>query len=215
MLLSNTTECVVKDPGLRKKPKMDRNPTDTQVRKRIDSGLLERIREQQDQRALAQLFEYYAPRLKSWLMGRGLSEAPAEDLIQDVMITVWTRADRFDPSKAAFSTWLFRVTRNRWIDRTRKHGRMLPTDPEHMRTLADEMQPSIESQFIVSEAEDDIRERLATLPAKQRNLVEMAFMQHKTHVEISDQTGIPLGTVKTRIRTALKTLKMELEDNEA
>jgi len=103
-----------------------------------DAIWLADIAAKQDAKALSDLFEVYGPKLKGWLMARGVGSGTAEDIIQDVMIKVWTRAELFDPSKASFATWVYRMTRNRWIDHKRKHGRMDVRDPELMKIIADD-----------------------------------------------------------------------------
>jgi RNA polymerase sigma-70 factor (ECF subfamily) len=95
-----------------------------------DAAWMERIKTGKDAQALSDLFEVYRPKLKGWLMARGVGSGTAEDIVQDVMIKVWTRAVLFDPEKASFATWVYRLTRNKWIDHQRKHGRMDVRDPE-------------------------------------------------------------------------------------
>ena len=95
-----------------------------------DAGLMARVRATGDRAAFGELARHYGPRLKAWLMKRGEGAETAEDVVQDVLIAAWRKAALFDPEKASFSTWLFRLTRNRWIDHKRKHGRMRPTAPD-------------------------------------------------------------------------------------
>jgi RNA polymerase sigma-70 factor (ECF subfamily) len=178
-----------------------------------DAIWLHDIAERQDAKALSDLFEIYGPKLKGWLMARGVGNGTAEDIVQDVMIKVWTGAHMFDPAKASFATWVYRMTRNRWIDHQRKHGRMDIRDPELMKIIADDEVPSAEMNFMAQQDSDMLREQIARLSASQQEAIRMAFMEFKTHKEISAETGVPLGTVKTRIRSAIQALKGNMARN--
>jgi len=175
-----------------------------------DAQWLSSIANNQDARALSDLFEIYGPKLKGWLMARGVGNGTAEDIVQDVMIKVWTKATSFDPVKASFATWVYRMTRNRWIDHQRKHGRMDVRDPELMKIIADDEIPSAEINFMAQQNSDILREQIARLTEAQQMAIRMAFMEYKTHKEISAETGLPLGTVKTRIRSAIQALKANM-----
>jgi len=177
-----------------------------------DALWLAAISERQDARALTELFGVYGPKLKGWLMARGVGSSTAEDIVQDVMIKVWTRASQFDPLKASFATWVYRMTRNVWIDHKRKHGRMDVRDPELMKIIADDTVLSAEADFIVTEEAEALRETMKSLSDVQRQALQMAYMEYKTHQEIADQTGIPLGTVKTRVRGAISALRNKIKD---
>ena len=175
-----------------------------------DAAWLHKIANEKDARALSDLFEVYGPKLKGWLMARGVGNGTAEDIVQDVMIKVWTRAELFDPQKASFATWVYRLTRNKWIDHKRKHGRMDVRDPELMKTIADDEVPSAEQDFMTRQGTDVLREHVARLTEAQQMAIRMAFIEFKTHKQISAETGLPLGTVKTRIRSAINALKSSM-----
>lgn len=178
-----------------------------------DAIWLHDIAERQDAKALSDLFEIYGPKLKGWLMARGVGNGTAEDIVQDVMIKVWTGAHMFDPAKASFATWVYRMTRNRWIDHQRKHGRMDVRDPELMKIIADDEVPSAEVNFMAQQDSDMLREQIARLSVPQQTAIRMAFMEFKTHKEIAAEIGVPLGTVKTRIRSAIQALKSNMARN--
>lgn len=175
-----------------------------------DALWLDRIANHQDERALSDLFEVYNPKLKGWLMARGVGNGTAEDIVQDVMIKVWTRAVLFDPQKASFATWVYRLTRNKWIDHKRKHGRVDVRDPELMKVIADEEIPSAEDDFMMQQNSEILHAHISRLSEVQKMAIRMAFLEFKTHKEISAETGLPIGTVKTRIRAAIKALKASL-----
>ena len=175
-----------------------------------DAIWLDDIAKKRDARALSDLFEIYGPKLKGWLVARSVGNGTAEDIVQDVMIKVWTRAEMFDPDKASFATWVYRMTRNKWIDHQRKHGRVDVRDPELMKVIADDEVPSAEASYITQQSTDILREQIALLTDAQQMAIRMAFLEFKTHKEISAETGLPLGTVKTRIRSAIQALKVNM-----
>lgn len=175
-----------------------------------DAAWLDSIANRQDARALSDLFEIYGPKLKGWLMARGVGNGTAEDIVQDVMIKVWTGAHMFDPAKASFATWVYRMTRNKWIDHQRKHGRMDVRDPELMKVIADDEVPSAEEHFMTQQSTEILREHISRLTDAQQMAIRMAFIEFKTHKQISAETGLPLGTVKTRIRSAINALKSSM-----
>jgi RNA polymerase sigma-70 factor (ECF subfamily) len=175
-----------------------------------DAAWMERIKTGKDAQALSDLFEVYRPKLKGWLMARGVGSGTAEDIVQDVMIKVWTRAVLFDPEKASFATWVYRLTRNKWIDHQRKHGRMDVRDPELMKVIADDEVPSAEQDFMTQQSTEILREHIGRLTEAQQMAIRMAFLEFKTHKQISAETGLPLGTVKTRIRSAINALKANM-----
>jgi RNA polymerase sigma-70 factor (ECF subfamily) len=179
-----------------------------------DALWLSAIADDRDAKALTALFDVYSPKLKGWLMARGAGAATAEDVVQDVMLKVWTGAKMFDPTKASFATWVYRMTRNRWIDHQRKHGRMDVRDPELMKTIADDEVPSAEVGFMEQEETSWLAEEIELLTESQQQAIRMAYMQFMTHKEIAEATGLPLGTVKTRIRSAMQALKSNMRARE-
>ncbi|MEZ6011538.1 MAG: sigma-70 family RNA polymerase sigma factor [Hyphomonas sp.] len=176
----------------------------------LDSELMSRVTHSADREAFNQLAMHYAPRLKAWLMHRGEGDATAEDIVQDVMVSVWQKAASFDRSKATFSTWVYRLTRNRWIDHKRKHDRVQPVAPEDMALLADDIVASPHEEFEQSESAIAVREAMATLPPEQKQMLYLAFFEGLSHSAIAARTGIPIGTVKSRIRAPLAKLRGSL-----
>ncbi|MEL7129828.1 MAG: sigma-70 family RNA polymerase sigma factor [Pseudomonadota bacterium] len=177
---------------------------------RFFANCLKRIAQDKSRDDFRVLFEYYAPRLKSFLIGKGADAAAAEELTQDVMATVWAKAGQFDPSQASVSTWVFRIARNRQIDALRRANRpdldpndpiFRPADPDHPDTMV-----------IRAEAEAQIRIEIAKLPAEQKELLRASFYDGLPHAEIARTFSLPLGTVKSRIRLAFNKLRNSLED---
>ncbi len=168
---------------------------------------IEAVRDRQDQRAFAELFAHFAPRVKSFLMKSGSSPELAEECVQEVMTTLWNKAALFDPGKASVSTWIFTIARNRRIDMIRKLRRPEPEDlPWGPETEADQSEA-----MILQEETERLGRALAELPEKQRALIERAYFGDLSHSEIAEQTGLPLGTIKSRIRLALDRLRHSMK----
>lgn len=164
---------------------------------------IEAIRDRQDQQAFARLFHHFAPRVKAFLMKSGASPELAEECTQETMTTLWRKAHMFDGSKASVSTWIFTIARNRRIDVLRKQRRPEPEDlpwgPEETPNQADVL--------VLNEETEKLGRALAALPEKQRRLIERAYFGDLSHSEIAAETGLPLGTIKSRIRLALDRLR--------
>lgn len=173
--------------------------------------LLRRVAESRDMQAFAALFRFYAPRLKSFLVKQGFSDIESEDLIQETMLNLWRKADSFDATKAGVSTWIFTIARNCGIDRRRRMARVSPVPVEEEAEEADP-DPSAEQQLIVRENEAAVRDALARLPAEQAAVIRMSFFGDNPQAEIASTLGIPLGTVKSRVRLALQRLRQMMED---
>ncbi|WP_370739371.1 sigma-70 family RNA polymerase sigma factor [Flavimaricola marinus] len=161
------------------------------------------IRDHKDQRAFARLFEHFAPRLKSFLMKSGSTAEFAEECTQEVMATLWRKAHMFDGSKASVSTWIYTIARNRKIDMIRKQRRPEPED----LPWGPENEPDQDDVIVLAEETEQLGRALAALPEKQRKLIERAYFGELSHSEIAEETGLPLGTIKSRIRLALERLR--------
>lgn len=180
-------------------------------RSAIDAALMSRIVNGADRSALAELAEHYAPRLKSFLMYRGEQAQTAEDIVQDVIILVWTKSGQFNAERGSFSSWVYRMTRNKWIDHKRKHDRQQPTAPDILAVLSDDIVEAADVDFERTEASIAVRKHMAELPTEQKQMLQLAFFEGLTHNQISERTGLALGTVKSRIRASLKKLRGGLE----
>ena len=163
------------------------------------------VAEKQDTSAFSELFVYYEPRIKSYLMAKGASASSAEDLSQEAMASVWRKADRYDSSKAAASTWIFTVARNLRIDALRKENR--PSfDPEDPAFIP-EPETAPDTALSLSENQALIKEAIADLSSEQAEVIRLAFYQDKSHGEIAEELSLPLGTVKSRLRLAMSKLR--------
>lgn len=177
-----------------------------------DAALVRRIADGRDRAALDILARHYGPRLKSWLMQRGEQDHTAEDVVQDVMVAVWMKATQFDPDRGGFSTWVYRLTRNRWIDLKRKASRAQPTEFGVIARLADRAAPGADAQYDRLEATRAVHQELALLPPEQKHILHLAFFEGLSHSQIAQRTGLPLGTVKSRIRAPLKKMQEALKE---
>lgn len=169
------------------------------------TALLLAVRDRRDKQAFAGLFDYFAPRLKSMLIRGGLTDGSAEDVVQDVLLTVWHKAAQFDPNRAEAAGWIYRIARNRQIDIIRR--RYIP--------MPDELEPPTNdaAQIVALGQEADLlRAALARLSPEQQEALAQAYMEDLPQSEISHRTGLPLGTVKSRIRLGLERLRHELRD---
>ncbi|OYU41487.1 MAG: RNA polymerase subunit sigma [Pseudorhodobacter sp. PARRP1] len=164
------------------------------------------VRDRQDKAAFAALFQHFAPRVKGFLMKSGTDAALAEDCAQDVMTVLWNKAALFDPARASVATWVFTIARNRRIDVARKARRPEPEaldwGPDSEPDQADIYEAGQETARLVA--------AMADLPDKQRVLIQRAFYGDLSHSEIAAETGLPLGTIKSRIRLALDRLRQSM-----
>jgi RNA polymerase sigma-70 factor (ECF subfamily) len=170
------------------------------------AALMLRVRNAQDRGAFAEIFQHFAPRVKGFLMKSGSDAALAEELAQDVMATVWHKSAQFDPARASLATWIFTIARNRRVDHFRRSRRPEPEDldwgPDYDPDAAEIYQAAEESRRLSA--------ALTTLPEPQRALIERAYFGDLSHSEIAAQTGLPLGTIKSRIRLALERLRQNM-----
>ncbi len=174
------------------------------------AAMIQAIAQGHDRAAFDDLFRYFAPRVKAWMLRTGCNTAAAEDIAQEAMLNVWRKARLFDPSRSTTATWIFTIARNLRIDairRERHPSTLLQDSPE-------ETDPADLPDRILDHARRDsrIRAALSQLPAGQQALIRQAFFEDKSHTAIEKELGIPLGTVKSRLRLAIARLRTNLED---
>lgn len=157
------------------------------------------------------LFDFYAPRLKSFFLKVGTSEEIAEELIQETFVQIWRKAQTYDPSKAAVSTWIFTIARNRRIDRFRSEKSYIFEDDSYLDTHLI-MEESQSQAVFESEIGPKMHKAIALLPSNQSEIIKMSFFQDLSHGEIAECLSLPLGTVKSRIRLAFKQLRSILAE---
>ena len=167
------------------------------------AALILRVRDTQDRAAFGMLFEHFAPRIKGYLMKSGTDATQAEECAQDVMATLWRKAAQFDPARASAATWIFTIARNRRIDMIRRQNRPEPEDlpwgPEPEPDQADLLALQQETAYLNA--------ALKALPEAQRDLIEKVYFGDMTQSEVSRLTGLPMGTIKSRLRLALDRLR--------
>ena len=167
------------------------------------TGEMAAVRDSRDRAAFAALFAHFAPRVKAFLMKGGAGAAVAEDCAQEVLATVWTKAHLFDASRAGVATWIFTIARNKRIDAIRRERRpepeALPWGPEPETPQADALALAQDTERLAA--------AIAALPEAQRDLIRRAYFGDLSHSEIAAETGLPLGTIKSRIRLALDRLR--------
>ncbi len=173
------------------------------------SRLARQVAVARDREAFVRLFDHFAPRINGYLQRLGMEASLAEDLAQEVMAVLWHKAHLFDPAKSSLATWLFRIARNRRIDGLRRDRtrRFDTADP----VLQPEESPAADAGIDARHRDARIREAMAGLPDEQLELVRYAFFIGLSHSQIAERTGLPLGTVKSRIRLAFARLRKALE----
>jgi len=189
---------------------IDPEPVSVHTQSLEMNNLMSRIASREDRDAFEQLFLFFAPRLKGYLMKIGTSSEIAEDLAQEALVKVWRKAKQFDEKKASASTWIFTIARNLRIDAARRSARpqfeadYLLSNPEP-EILADE---KIER----TQRDEKIKAAIATLPPNQLQVIELHFIEDAAHSEISRRLDLPLGTVKSRLRLAFQKIRQEIGD---
>jgi RNA polymerase sigma-70 factor, ECF subfamily len=163
-----------------------------------------------DRQAFARLFAFYAPRLKTFLTRQGFGPGDCDDLIQDTMLAVWRKAGQFDADSGAVSTWIFTISRNLGIDRRRRQARRLKDDLTPASDI--DPAPSAEGELITREDDRRVRRALDQLPAEQAEVIVLSFFSQSPQTEIASLLGIPLGTVKSRVRLAMNRLRQLLDE---
>ncbi|HUK58193.1 MAG TPA: sigma-70 family RNA polymerase sigma factor [Stellaceae bacterium] len=162
-----------------------------------------------DTKAFMELFNYFAPRLKAYMKKLGTTDELAEELVQDVLFTVWRKSESYDPSKSAVSSWIFTIARNLRIDALRREQRRAfdPTEP----ALEPAPVPQPDARITFVDEQSRVRSVLEALPREQAAVVSLAFYEGKSHGEIACDLAIPLGTVKSRMRLAFQRLREALQ----
>jgi RNA polymerase sigma-70 factor (ECF subfamily) len=174
----------------------------------IMADLLQRIAERADPAAFRELYEAYGPRVKAYMMRRGADAGTAEDLAQETLLTVWRKAALYAGEKGSMTTWVFAIARNLRIDRLRRE---VPWQelPEGRMAQASE-DPLPDEAMAEKEQQERVQAALADLPPEQKEVVSLAYLEGLSHSEIAERLGVPLGTVKSRMRIAYQRIRQGL-----
>ena len=174
--------------------------------------LLLRVAALRDRNAFVALFNYFAPRVKSYLLKHGADETSAEEVVQNTFVTIWEKAASFNAQKSAASTWIFTIARNKRIDMLRRQKFIeYDSDSPDIENAA-EVPP--DEKYATDSDVENLQAALADLPEEQARLLHMAFFEDKSHQAISDETHLPLGTVKSRLRLGMEKLRHILSKKE-
>ncbi|GAA6185640.1 MULTISPECIES: sigma-70 family RNA polymerase sigma factor [Alteromonadaceae] len=190
-------------------------PTPKECAKEMSEHLVT-VAEMRCKRSFAEVFNYFAPRLRSYCLKQTGNEALAMELVQDTMSNVWQKAHLFNAEKGSPSTWIFTIARNLRFDMLRKQQNrkedicsddLWPVLCEH---TADVNEVSLEQQMTMQQ----INTMFESLPEKQKVVIEAIYIEGKSQQEVASQLDIPLGTVKSRTRLALQRLKELIKDDD-
>jgi RNA polymerase sigma-70 factor (ECF subfamily) len=181
----------------------------------VQSQLLQKIATG-DRAAFAELFDFYAPRLKTFMMRSGLNEPHAEEMAQEVMASIWRASGQFDAEKAAASTWIYAIAKNQrfnYLRRIVKRGKI----DEALKFQSATIEPDTEQYrpdkvLAVHDRDKQVRLAITQLPEDQRIVLRQSYFSDHAHGEIAKELDIPLGTVKSRLRLAMNKLRKILDE---
>ncbi len=183
------------------------NSPDRAAREHADQ--LARVAATKDRQAFAELFDHFAPRVKSFMMRKGATAEQAEDLVQETMIAVWSKAALYAPDRGSVATWIFTIARNLRIDRLRREKSNQFTDLDDYDAPSDD--PAQDETLRRIQEDGAVAKALAQIPAEQRELLILSYVEDMPQSEIAARLQIPLGTVKSRMRLAYRRMKKMLE----
>ncbi|HLW97273.1 MAG TPA: sigma-70 family RNA polymerase sigma factor [Candidatus Acidoferrales bacterium] len=178
-------------------------------RAETDWSLLERV-VRKEESALAALYDRYSGLVFAEAMRILRDNGAAEEILQDIFYQVWRTAEKFDPARGSLPGWLMVVTRNRAISRLRRSS---SRSDEELDQNAVSVSINLENAASQKQMIDRLKSVMSAMPDSQRQAIELAFFEGLTHSEIAAKTGEPLGTIKTRIRSALEVLRRSVTGN--
>jgi RNA polymerase sigma-70 factor (ECF subfamily) len=177
-----------------------------------DSALIERIMAGEED-ALSALYDRYAGMLYAMLVRILKDTSAAEEVLQDLFLQLWRGASRFDVSRGSLPAWLLVIGRNRALSRLRRRDRReVLEDPEEFSLDSVPSAGDLEDEAWRRQLMERLRGAMATLPPEQKEALELAYFEGMTQTEIAARTGSPLGTVKSRVRAAMQSLKQFFDD---
>ncbi|WFU78766.1 sigma-70 family RNA polymerase sigma factor [Bradyrhizobium sp. CIAT3101] len=174
--------------------------------------LIGRVAAHGDRDAFKLLFEHFAPRVKGFLVKTGMTADAAEEIAQNTLLTVWRKAAQFDPASAGAAAWIFTIARNLRIDSARQAARQAKANASAERDETPDVAESPETMMTRSDDVSRVAAALLRLSEEQSTVIRMSFIDEQPHGEIAERLGLPLGTVKSRIRLAMARLRDLLDD---
>ena len=191
---------------------MVKNTTQSELVTRL-TDCLSRVAEQRDKNAFAQLFDHYAPLIRAYSLAREPgADLVADELAQEVMLRIWLKASSYNSRLANINTWVFTLARNCRIDYLRRNGRFVSDiDPTEIFNDLEDEGPGPFQLVQQSRLQENIKSGLEKLPKEQSEILRKVYLEGKSHQETSEALKLPLGTVKSRVRLALKKLQVLVE----
>ena len=174
------------------------------------ANFLHRVAASGDIEAFRELFEIYAPRVKAYMMRQGTDANTAEELAQETLLTVWRKAGLYSDDRGSATTWIFTIARNLRIDRLRKEMTWVELPEGRNEEASDDPLP--DQMYEDNERRKRVQSALSDLPADQHEVVALSYIEGLSHSEISERLGLPLGTVKSRMRLAYLKIREAVED---
>lgn len=171
---------------------------------------LHRIATARDAEAFRELFQMYAPRVKAYMMRQGADASTAEELAQETLLAVWRKASLYSDDRGSATTWIFTIARNLRIDRLRRELTWIELPEGRNEEASDDPLP--DQAMEVEERRKRVQAALAELPADQHEVVALSYVEGLSHSEIAERLGLPLGTVKSRMRLAYLKIRESVED---
>ncbi|HBF61372.1 MAG TPA: RNA polymerase subunit sigma [Methyloceanibacter sp.] len=170
---------------------------------------MERVARHRDREAFQCLFLHFGPKIKAVMIRSGTDSGTAEDLAQDVMLTIWRKAELYAPERGTVAAWVFTIARNTRIDRLRRQSSRVYEDIADLNLESPEADGEQETEM--RQRDSLVREAIASLPPDQRRVVELSFIEDMPQAEIATALDLPLGTVKSRMRLAYAKLRERME----
>ena len=174
------------------------------------ADLLRRVAERADTTAFRELYQTYGPRVKAYMMRLGADAGTAEDLAHETLFRVWRRAALYKADKGGVATWIFAIARNLRIDRLRHEVPWQELPEELLEGAGSDTRP--DEALVEKERQARVCAALSSLPSELREVVMLSYLEGLSHAEIAERLGLPLGTVKSRMRIAYQKIRAGLED---
>ena len=168
------------------------------------NDLVKKVSEEKNEIAFSEIFDFIAPKINAYYIKNNLSIEQSEELTQEVLSTIWLKADLFNPEKSKFITWSFTIARNKKIDFYRKNKKN-DINEEDIRDFLYENNKTNDYEI-----ESTIKKITQELDESQKKLIKMSFFEQKSHKNIAAELEIPLGTVKSKIIASLNKMQKHL-----